>query len=50
MKNVLETVLNWFHIDERRELEAYLARAVNASDVDRLLRQWESKDKSSFLP
>ncbi len=49
MKNVLETVLNWFHIDESRELEAYLARAANAADVDRLLRQWENKDKSSYF-
>jgi hypothetical protein len=49
MKNVLETVFNWFHIDESRELEAYLARAANAADVDRLLREWENKDKSFFF-
>jgi hypothetical protein len=49
MKNLLETVLNWFNTDESRELEAYLARAANAADVDRLLRQWENKDKSFFF-
>lgn len=49
MKNVLETVFSWFHADESRELEAYLARAANAADVDRLLRQWENKDKSLFF-
>ena len=49
MKNVIETVLNWFHIDESRELEAYMSRAVNAADVDRLLREWENKDKSFFF-
>jgi len=48
MKNWLETVLNWFNTDENRELEAYLSRAANPADVDRLLRQWENKDKSFF--
>ena len=49
MKNVLEIVFNWFHIDESRELEAYLSRAANAADVDRLLREWENKDQSFFF-
>ena len=49
MKNLFETVLSWFNTDENRELEAYLSRAANPADVDRLLREWEiKKDKSLF--
>jgi hypothetical protein len=49
LKNLLETVLSWFNTNENRELEAYLSRAANPADVDRLLRQWENKkDKSLF--
>lgn len=48
MKNLLESVFNWFGTDESRALEAYLSRAANPADVDRLLRQWENKDKSFF--
>ena len=50
MKNLLQSVFSWFNTDENRELEAYLSRAANPADVDRLLRQWENrhKDKSFF--
>ena len=49
MKNLLESVFNWLNSVENRELEAYLSRAANPADVDRLLRQWEnSKDRSFF--
>jgi hypothetical protein len=48
MKNLLESVFNWFNKDENRELESYLSRAANPADVDRLLRQWENKSKSLF--
>ena len=46
MKNLLQSVFNWFNADENRELEAYLSQAANPADVDRLLRQWENRDKS----
>jgi hypothetical protein len=48
MKNLLESIFNWFNTVENRELEAYLSQAANPADVDRLLRQWENKDKSFF--
>lgn len=49
MKNLLESLFDWFNTDESRELEAYLSHADNPADVDRLLRQWENrKDASSF--
>jgi hypothetical protein len=48
MKSLLETVFNWFNDDQNRELEAYLSQAANPADVDRLLRQWENRDKSFF--
>ena len=49
MKNLLETVFTWFNNSENRELEAYLSKAANPADVDRLLREWENnKDKSFF--
>lgn len=48
MKNLLESVFNWFKADENRDLEAYLSQAANPADVDRLLRQWENRDKSFF--
>jgi hypothetical protein len=50
MKNLLESVFKWFNNDENRALEAYLSRAANPADVDRLLRQWENRNKSSYLP
>lgn len=51
MKNLLESVFNWFNAAENRELEAYLSHAVNPADLDRLLRQWENrKDTSFYLP
>jgi len=46
MKNLLESVFNWFNTVENRELEAYLSQAANPADVDPLLRQWENRDKS----
>ena len=48
MKSLLQSVFNWFNADENRELEAYLSQAANPADVDRLLRQWENRDKSFF--
>jgi len=48
MKNLLDTVFKWFNTDENRELEAYLSQAANPADVDRLLREWEKRDKSFF--
>jgi hypothetical protein len=48
MKNFLQSVFNWFNSDENQELEAYLSQAANPADVDRLLRQWENRDKSFF--
>jgi len=49
MKSLLESVLDWFNSAENRELEAYLSRAANPADVDRLLREWENnKDKTFF--
>ncbi len=48
MKNLFESVFNWFNNDEVRQLEAYLSRAANPADVDRLLREWEKRDKSFF--
>lgn len=49
MKNLLESMFSWFNSAENRELEAYLSRAANPADLDRLLRQWEnSKDKRFF--
>ena len=49
MKSLLESVFNWFNSAENRELEAYLSRAANPADVDRLLREWENnKDKTFF--
>jgi len=49
MKNLLESVFDWFNSAENRELEAYLSRAANPADVDRLLREWENnKDKTFF--
>ncbi len=46
MKSLFQTVFNWFNADENRELEAYLSQAANPADIDRLLRQWENRDKS----
>jgi len=48
MENLLQSVFNWFNTDENRELEAYLSQATNPADVDRLLRQWENRDKSFY--
>jgi len=49
MKNLLESVFNWFNSAENRELEAYLSRAANPADLDRLLRQWENRKDRSFF-
>ena len=49
MKNLLESVFNWLNSVENRELEAYLSRAANPADLDRLLRQWENRKDRSFF-
>ena len=49
MKNLFETVFTWFNNTENRELEAYLSKAANPADVDRLLREWENNQDKSFF-
>lgn len=48
MKNFLQSVFSWLNTDENRALEAYLSQAANAADVNRLMRQWENRNKASF--
>jgi hypothetical protein len=52
MKRWITSLLNWIDHAESRELESYLSQSANPADLERRMREWESKDRQflSYLP
>lgn len=48
MKKLVHQMLHWFSGNDARSLDRYLANASNAADVERLMRQWESRERSGL--
>ena len=47
MKHIVKALMNWFSESESAELERYLAQSVSAEDVERRLREWDSRYRHS---
>ncbi len=51
MKKWLSSILEWIEHSETRELESYLAQSANPSDLERRIRDWETKHSGfNYLP
>ena len=45
MKKWLSSILEWIEHSETRQLESYLAQSASAADLERRMRDWESKNR-----
>jgi len=45
MKNWLSKIMRWIEHSETRQLESYLAQSASAADLERRMRDWESKNR-----
>ena len=45
MKNWLSKIIHWIEHSETRQLESYLAQSASAADLERRMRDWESKHR-----
>lgn len=48
MKNFIHNLLHWFSDGDAAVLDRYLSQATNVADVERLLRQWENRDRQGL--
>lgn len=48
MKKLVHHLLHWFSGNDAGTLDRYLSRASNVADVERLLHQWERRERSGF--
>lgn len=48
MKKLIHRLLRWLSGDDARVLDRYLSRASNVADVQHLLHQWESRERSAW--
>ena len=44
MKRWLSSIIRWIEHSETRQLESYLAQSASAADLERRMRDWESKN------
>ncbi|MCW5626835.1 MAG: hypothetical protein KIT73_19110 [Burkholderiales bacterium] len=47
MSQVLETLRNFFVWQDTSDLERYVSGAANAADVERRIREWETRSRAS---
>ena len=45
MKKWLFSILEWIEHSETRQLENYLAQSASAADLERRMRDWETKHR-----
>ena len=52
MKRWISNLLNWIDHAESRELENYLSHSANPADLERRMREWETKGHQfpNYLP
>ncbi len=50
MKKWLANIFSWMESPDSRDLERYLAKSANASDLERRMREWEQKHQGIQLP
>jgi hypothetical protein len=43
MRRWIDNWVSWMVRDEQRELERYLAQSANISDLERRMREWETR-------
>jgi hypothetical protein len=51
MKKWLSSILSWIDTAEQREFEKYLAASASPSDLERRMREWETRHQGfNYLP
>lgn len=51
MKTWLSSILSWIDHVEQRDLENYLSKSSSAADLERRMREWESRTNGfNYLP
>jgi uncharacterized protein DUF3563 len=45
MKKWLSFIIQWIEHSETRQLESYLAQSASPADLERRMRDWESKNR-----
>jgi len=45
MKKWLSRFIEWIEHSDTRQLESYLAQSASAADLERRMREWESKNR-----
>ena len=45
MRKWLSTIIQWIEHSETRQLESYLAQSVSPADLERRMRDWETKHR-----
>lgn len=52
MSTLSEAFERWFESNERRELEDYLSKSQNISDLETRMRNWQyaNTNRKNFLP
>jgi uncharacterized protein YjiS (DUF1127 family) len=51
MKKLLSSIIRWIEHSETRELENYLAQSTTPADLERRMRDWETRNRGfNHLP
>jgi hypothetical protein len=45
MKKWLSSIISWIEHSEARQLENYLAQSASSADLERRMRDWETKSR-----
>jgi hypothetical protein len=48
IKRMLGALVNWIQEADARAFENYLAQSANPADLERRMREWESRHNRSF--
>ena len=51
MKKLLSSIIRWIEHSETQELENYLAQSTTPADLERRMRDWETRNRGfNYLP
>ena len=45
MRRLLSSIIQWIEHSETRELENYLAQSTTPADLERRMRDWETRNR-----
>jgi hypothetical protein len=45
MKNWLSSIIRWIEHSETRQMESYLAQSASPADLERRMREWDSRHR-----